>query len=148
MKKLLASVFIFFLFLFITSSAHAQILTTEKLITVDIRNQTLTAWENGAIVNSTKVSTGLYYTPTVRGSFKIQRKIPLQDMRGNFPPYKPYYIKNVPNVMYFYGAYAIHGTYWHSSFGIPMSHGCVNVPVEFSKWIYNWAQVGTRVEVY
>lgn len=148
MRKLLVFGFILSLFFLIVPISHAQILTTEKLITVDIANQTLNAWENGAIINSTKVSTGRYYTPTVRGSFRIQRKIPLQDMRGNYPPYPAYYTKNVPNVMYFYGAYAIHGTYWHSSFGMPMSHGCVNVPVEFSKWIYDWAPAGTRVEVY
>ena len=38
-----------------------------------------------------------------------------------------YYLPNVPYVMYFYQGYALHGTYWHSNFGRPMSHGCVNL---------------------
>lgn len=147
MKKLLFLLFAFVFFL-LPSTADAQIITTGKLITVDRGSQMLYAWEGGKIVNQTRVSTGMYYTPTVRGSFKVYRKVPLQDMRGSYPPYPPYYTKNVPNVMYFYGAYAIHGTYWHNSFGYRASHGCVNVPVAFSSWLYNWADQGTRVEVF
>lgn len=147
MKKFLLTLFAV-VFLFLPATADAQIITDKKLITVDRGKQMLYAWEGGRIINQTPVSTGMYYTPTVKGSFKIYRKIPLQDMRGSFPPYPPYYTKNVPNVMYFYGAYAIHGTYWHNSFGSRASHGCVNVPVTFSKWLYDWADMGTRVEVF
>lgn len=147
MKKFLLTLFAV-VFLFLPATADAQIITDKKLITVDRGKQMLYAWEGGRIINQTPVSTGMYYTPTVKGSFKIYRKLPLQDMRGSFPPYPPYYTKNVPNVMYFYGAYAIHGTYWHNSFGSRASHGCVNVPVTFSKWLYEWADMGTRVEVF
>lgn len=147
MKKLLLTIFAV-LFLFFPTTADAQIITDKKLITVDRGKQMLYAWEGGKIVNQTPVSTGMYYTPTVKGSFSIRRKVPLQDMKGSYPPYEPYYIKNVPNVMYFYGAYAIHGVYWHNSFGSRASHGCVNVPVTFSKWLYDWADMGTRVEVF
>lgn len=142
-------IFLFsFLFLFFPSVAHAEILTTAKLITVDIGQQKLYAWEGGKVIFQTPVSTGMRYTPTVKGSFKIYKKYPLQDMKGSYPPYEPYYIKNVPNVMYFYGAYAIHGVFWHNSFGWRASHGCVNLPVPASKWVYDWADMGTRVEVF
>ncbi|MBU2632139.1 L,D-transpeptidase, partial [Patescibacteria group bacterium] len=68
-------------------------------------------------------------------------------MKGNHWYYGKYYIKDVPNVMYFYKDYAIHGTYWHNSFGWRASHDCVNVPVEFSKWLYDWAPYGTKVVI-
>ncbi len=100
------------------------------------------------MVFSTKASTGMYYTPTIRGEFRIYAKYPLQDMKGNYPPYEPYFIKNVPNVMYFYQAYAIHGAYWHNMFGSVYTHGCVNVPVAASNWLYSFADVGTRVVVF
>lgn len=90
----------------------------------------------------------MYYTPTIKGSFTIYRKYPLQDMKGNYPPYEPYFIKNVPNVMYFYQAYAIHGAYWHNMFGTKYTHGCVNVPVAASQWLFNFADVGTQVVVF
>ncbi len=147
-KRFLFLLFFSFVFLFLPSIVHAQILTTAKLITVDIGQQKLYAWEGGKVVFQSPVSTGMYYTPTVKGSFKIYKKYALQDMKGSYPPYEPYYIKNVPNVMYFYGAYAIHGVYWHHMFGTKYSHGCVNLPVPASQWVYNWADVGTRVEVF
>lgn len=149
MKRLLLLFLpILFLFLFLPATANAQIITTQKLITVDLGKQMLYAWEGGRVVFQSPVSTGMRYTPTVRGSFKILRKVPVQDMRGSYPPYPPYYTKNVPNVMYFYGAYAIHGAYWHNSFGYRVSHGCVNLPIDASAWVYNFADIGTRVEVF
>jgi len=29
--------------------------------------------------------------------------------------------------MYYYRSYALHGAFWHSNYGIEMSHGCVNL---------------------
>jgi lipoprotein-anchoring transpeptidase ErfK/SrfK len=59
-----------------------------------------------------------------------------------------YYLEGVPYVMYFYRDYAIHGTYWHNNFGTPMSHGCVNVNTPDAGWLFNWAPVGTVVNVH
>jgi lipoprotein-anchoring transpeptidase ErfK/SrfK len=154
MKKLILLLLFVLSSLFIVTPVHAaDIITSDKLITVDLGSQTLRAWEGGQIKHETKISSGMKLTPTVRGSFKIRTKVPMQDMRGP-SPYKQYYptgkylVKNVPHVMYFYQAYAIHGAYWHNNFGRPASHGCVNVPLASAEWLYNWAGVGTRVEVY
>ena len=66
-----------------------------------------------------------------------------------------YYLPNVPFVMYFYNAqisqgrgFALHGAYWHNSFGRVASHGCVNVPLASAQWLYDFAEGGTRVEVF
>jgi len=148
-KKIFAAVFFCLVFLLSNSPVGAQsIITDKKLITVDIGKQMVYAWEGGKVVFETKASTGMRYTPTVKGIFKIQRKIPLQNMKGNYPPYPPYDLKNVPNVMYFYQAYAIHGAYWHNKFGLKVTHGCVNVPVAASQWLFNWADMGTQVAVF
>lgn len=153
MRYLFTLVFALFAFLLFPQATHAQIITSDKLITVDRGQQMLYAWEGGKIVHQTKVSTGMNLTPTVKGSFKIQRKYPKQDMRGPSPyrniyPTGKYYIKDVPNVMYFYQGYAIHGAYWHSNFGVRASHGCVNVPLTSAQWLFDWAGIGTRVEVF
>lgn len=148
MKRCILTLVFLLFFAFPRHSDAKEIITNGKLITVDIGKQMLFAWEGGKIIHQTKVSTGMKHTPTVSGSFAIRRKVPLQDMKGNYPPYPPYKLKNVPHVMYFYQAYAIHGTYWHNAFGRRASHGCVNVPVASAEWIYNWAPVGTRVEVF
>lgn len=139
---------LFFFSFSITKTAHAEIYTTGKLITVDIGKSMLYAWEGGKVVNQSPVATGMYYTPTVKGQFRIYRKVDIQDMKGRYPPYEPYFIKNVPNVMYFSGAYAIHGAYWHNHFYGRYTHGCVNLPVAFSKWLYDWSPTGTQVYIF
>ncbi len=148
MKRLLL-VFLTIIFLTFPSSTNAaEIITDGKLITVDIGKQMLYAWEGGKILHQTKISSGLSKTPTVKGSFKILRKTPLTRMKGESQWYGKYDYQNVPNTMYFYQGYAIHGAYWHNRFGRPNSHGCVNVPLTSAEWLYNWASKGTRVEIY
>jgi len=94
------------------------------------------------LVRSHLVSTGLPDTPTVLGDYKVYVKHVATDMRG-----PDYYLPQVPYTMYFYQGYGIHGTYWHNSFGRPMSHGCVNLPTSEAQWFFNWAEVGTPVRV-
>lgn len=114
-----------------------------KWIEVRLATQRLYAWQSGRIVMSTAISSGLPRTPTVRGSFRIQRKYRRVRMRG--PGYD---LPNVPYSMFFYRGYAIHGTYWHANFGRPMSHGCVNLPTSKAAWLYRWAPIGTLVVVH
>ncbi len=33
---------------------------------------------------------------------------------------------------------AIHSTFWHNAYGVPRSHGCVNVRPDDAKWIFRW----------
>ncbi len=127
---------------------NAQIITSEKLITVDTAKQMLYAWDGGRLVNQSPVSTGMVYTPTVKGDFRIYKKLEKGNMSGYYPPYPRYFLKDVPYIMYFHGAYALHGAFWHNKFGTRVSHGCVNQPVAFSKWLYEWAPMNTRVVVF
>jgi lipoprotein-anchoring transpeptidase ErfK/SrfK len=40
-------------------------------------------------------------------------------------------LRDVPWIQYFASGYALHGAYWHDVFGVPRSHGCVNLsPVD------------------
>jgi LysM repeat protein len=113
-----------------------------KLILVVLSEQRVYAYENGELLRTTLVSTGLPATPTVTGEYKVYVKYTAQLMTG-----PGYYLPNVPYVMYFFRGYGLHGTYWHSNFGRPMSHGCVNLPTPEAEWFFNWAPVGTRVLV-
>jgi lipoprotein-anchoring transpeptidase ErfK/SrfK len=115
----------------------------ERWIDVDLSNQRLVAYEGDTPVYWVTVSTGLPGTPTVTGQYRIYVKYPAQTMSG-----PGYYLPDVPYVMYFYLGYGIHGTYWHNNFGQPMSHGCVNTPTPDAQWLYNWAEVGTLVNVH
>lgn len=120
--------------------------TEGKWIEINVTTQIVTAYEGPTPVKSVVVSTGVARTPTVLGTYKIYRKIPSQTMSGGSQAAGDYYyLPNVTDVMYFYQGYAFHGTYWHSNFGRPMSHGCVNMTLADAKWFYDWAAVGTLV---
>jgi len=106
----------------------------EKWIEVDLSDQTLTAYDGTVVVYTAIISSGKGYTPTVKGKFRIMRKLESQLMTG-----AGFYLPNVPHVMYFYARYALHGAYWHDKWGTPTSHGCVNLKLEDAKWLYAWA---------
>lgn len=113
---------------------------TEKWIDVDLSEQRLIAYRGRKPIKSFLISSGLPGTPTVTGVFRIWAKTPLQDMyAGNRAAGYSYYIKDVPWVQYFYKDYGLHAAYWHSNFGHPMSHGCVNISVEDAEWLFKWA---------
>ncbi len=124
-----------------TAAPPARIGTGKEII-VDLSNSRVYAYVDGKLVRSVLVSTGLPGSPTVQGSFTVQRKYIAQTMTG-----PGYYLPDVPYVMYFYAGYALHGTYWHNNFGHPMSHGCVNLPTPEAEWFYNFTDIGTPVYV-
>lgn len=109
---------------------------------VDLSDYRTYAYEDGRLVRSVLVSIGTEATPTIVGTFTIQRKYQAQTMTG-----PGYYLPDVPFVMYFYGGYAFHGTYWHDNWGARMSHGCVNLPTPEAEWLYNFADIGTPVTI-
>lgn len=92
----------------------------DRWIDVDLSDQLVYAYEGDQIVNTFLVSTGTWQHPTVTGQFHIYVKYLYTDMEG-----PGYYLPDVPYTMYFYDGYGMHGTYWHSNFGTPMSHGCI-----------------------
>jgi lipoprotein-anchoring transpeptidase ErfK/SrfK len=123
--------------------AEPERIDEARWIDVDLSQQTLAAYENGVPVRTTLVSTGLPQTPTPTGQFRIWIKYRYDDMEG-----PGYYIEDVPYVMYFYKGYGLHGVTWHGNFGHPMSHGCVNLPTDEAEWLFDWADVGTLVNVH
>jgi LysM repeat protein len=118
--------------------------TTGKWIDIDIGDQRITAYQGTTALKSVLVSTGVSWHPTPIGHYAVYLKIPSQAMSGGSGA-EAYYLPGVPWVMYFAGANAIHGTYWHQNFGHPMSHGCVNLTIDDAKWFYDWAEIGTPV---
>jgi lipoprotein-anchoring transpeptidase ErfK/SrfK len=114
-----------------------------RWIDVNLSRQTVYVYEGDALVNSFLVSTGTWKYPTVTGQYHIYVKLRYTDMTG-----PDYYVPNVPYTMYFYKGYALHGTYWHHNFGTPMSHGCVNLSVPDAAWLFDFASVGTLVNVH
>ncbi len=126
----------------------------QKRIEVSLMMQTLTAYEGSKVVLQTKISSGEASfrtnpddipTVTPQGTFHVQNKMPSKHMGNGVPQADPndpnaYELPGVPWVSFFEPktGVACHGTYWHNNFGIPMSHGCVNMRNIDAKWLYRW----------
>lgn len=134
-----------------------------KWVEVNISQERLWAYQGDTVVMTTLVSTGLAPNNTERGTFHIRMKFEKQTMSGftngtgevvslGDDPVAGgthYEVKDVPNVMYVNtDAEALHGAYWHNNFGHPMSHGCINLPLDVAAWMYGWTPLGTMVWVH
>lgn len=133
-----------------------------KRIEVRLDEQTLTAYQGERIVLRTPVSTGVDPNDTEVGEFHVRIKYVKKDMAGvtdgrgavtavgeDATGGVQYFVEDVPHVMFInYEAEALHGAYWHDSFGQPMSHGCINLPLDVAAYLYDWAPLGTAVTVY
>jgi len=126
-----------------------------KRIEVSLAKQELKAYEYDKVVLHTLISSGIpgiggsspIPTSTPTGEFNIQVKMPSKHM-GNgriTDQIEAYELPGVPWVCFFTDTgVAFHGTYWHYNFGRRMSHGCVNMTLADSKWLYRWTQPGTE----
>jgi hypothetical protein len=116
----------------------------KKRIEVNLTMQTLTAYEYDKQVLKTTISSGIPNgdTKTPQGDFHILEKDPAKHMgNGNlFAEADDYELPGVPWTCFFTTeGHAFHGTYWHENFGVPMSHGCINMRTEEAKWLFRWA---------
>lgn len=117
---------------------------SNKWIEVNLKEQKLKAWDGNTLFLETPVSTGLPWTPTPTGEFRIWIKLRYTKMEGGSGKYY-YNLPNVPYVMFFenknvpgWKGYGLHGTYWHNDFGRVHSHGCVNLPTPMAEKLYYW----------
>jgi hypothetical protein len=124
--------------------------TNGRWVDVNLAEETVSVYDNNQLVFATLASTGLDPFFTQPGLFQIYEKKVSETMSGSFAADKSdyYYLEDVPWTMYFDKARALHGAYWHSIFGYPRSHGCVNLSIADAHWIYNWANVGDFVWVH
>lgn len=110
-----------------------------KWIHVNLAAQTLLAYEGDAPVFGTLVSTGKEGFSTPTGLYSIQSKHVSTTMDDLTSEEDAYSIEDVPWTMYFFGNYALHGAFWHDTFGRVRSHGCVNLAPSDARWLFQWS---------
>ena len=108
-----------------------------RWIHVDLKQQTLVAYEGDRPVRATLVSTGKPGTATRAGLYRGISKVRLSDMRGRTP--EPYVAEAVRHVQHFWLGQALHGAWWHDGFGAVRSHGCINLAPADARWLFAWA---------
>ena len=124
--------------------------TNGRWIEVNLFEQVLTVYENNQMVFATLISSGGAPFYTRPGTFQIYRKVDFEYMTGAFEADRSdyYYIEQVPYIMYFDDARALHGAYWNTYLGYAGSHGCVNLSVADAHWLYDWSKEGDTVYVW
>ncbi|HSB90790.1 MAG TPA: L,D-transpeptidase [Anaerolineales bacterium] len=116
----------------------------DKRIEVDLTNQWIQCFEKETLVYTARVSTGAtfdngeFWTPP--GEFITFRKRGSRHMAaGNLA--SGYDLPGVPWVSYItQEGISFHGTYWHNDFGVPRSHGCINMTPQAAKWLFRWTR--------
>lgn len=119
-------------------------------IEVDLTNQKLWLYENGKELLETDIVSGTYNNPdrkTPSGIYGINYKQSPAVLRGAD------YASPVTYWMPFWGGYGLHDATWRGSFGGDIylssgSHGCVNLPLESAKLIYQTVHTGYPVILY
>lgn len=133
----------------IIQTSVARIVFTERppevkgrWVAVDLYEQVLVAYEEDKPVFATLISSGLPQWSTNEGTFQVWARISSGGMSGAEGQTDFYSLENVPWTLYFDGSISLHGTYWHDGFGYRHSHGCVNMTLTDSHWLYQWTLDG------
>ena len=118
-------------------------------IDIDIENQTVVYYQEGTPVLTTDCVTGnaSQGNDTPKGFFHVLTKIPGKYLVG------PTWNVWADRWMRFTGNVGIHDASWRSKFGGEIyktdgSHGCVNLPCDVAKTLYDMVDVGTAVIVH
>jgi hypothetical protein len=119
----------------------------ERWIDINLTKQTLMLYEGENPVYATLVSTGeaglgdpRETTATKRGIFRVHTKHVTATMASREIG-EEFELRDVPYVQYFdKEGYAIHGAYWHDRFGIPKSHGCINLSPEDARRVFYFTE--------
>ena len=128
-----------------------------RYIEVDISQQTMYFFDNGNLLRTYKISSGLYY-PTPQGHFKIINKA-LDAYSDIYNVWMPYWIA------FYYGEdinayFGIHELpYWYTGdgekkqrprdfLGSPHTGGCISLDIGAAQEVYNMSYVGMDVYVF
>ncbi len=141
----------------IARRSTAPLIKAGKYIDVNLDAQITTLFENGDFVGNFVNSPGAKDTPTPKGTFQIYNKDPYA-LSTMFQVYLPFWMAFTEN-----GEYGFHdlivwpeghedmpsgGKESLSSIGNAVSPGCVRHDAKNSKYIYDWADVGTPVVIH
>ncbi len=128
--------------------AKPEEITSHRWVAVDLYEQVTIAYEGERMVFATLISSGMPDWPTHEGVYTVWHRTREGKMSGAEGQVDFYFLENVPWTLYFDGDISFHGTYWHDGFGYRHSHGCVNMSITDSHWLFDWAEAEPDFGVY
>ena len=122
-----------------------------KRIEVIISQQRLYAWEGETLVYKFVCSTGAPGSPTKPGSYSVISKIPMAYSYkwGLKMPYwlGIYRVGDLENGIHALPILPNGQTLWAGYLGTPVSFGCIILGTQEARLLYDWAEIGTPVEI-
>ena len=109
----------------------------ELWIDADVATQMLAVMRGDSLVYLTLMSSAKKGHETPLGTYQIYDKSTAWDLGSLDGAKDAYFMERVPYVMHYYPRYAIHSVFWHDEFGIPASHGCLNLSVKDAKVVFD-----------
>lgn len=133
-----------------TNSIVAPSYGGNKYILVDISDQTMYVYEGDVMVYNFVASTGMN-NATRAGSFSVLDKIP-NAYGATWDIWMPnwlgiYWAGSLENGIHALPILPNGATLWAGYLGVPISYGCVVLGSYESQLLYDWAEVGTPVEI-
>ena len=121
-----------------------------KLIVVDISEQHMYVYDGDTLVYSFVVSTGIGNSTRV-GTFAVQDKIP-NAYASTWDLWMPnwlgiYYSHGLENGIHALPILHSGATLWAGFLGTPVSFGCIVLDTYDSQVLYDWADIGTPVNI-
>lgn len=132
------------------SVANVPAYSGSKYILVDISEQHMYVYEGDTLVYSFVASTGLHNATAV-GTFAVQSKIP-NAYGSTWDIWMPnwlgiYWAGGLENGIHALPILSNGAILWEGYLGRPVSYGCVVLGTYESSLLYNWAEMGTTVEI-
>jgi tetratricopeptide (TPR) repeat protein len=123
-----------------------------KRIEINISQQRFYAWEGDVLVYNFVTSTGLPGRDTAAGHYRVLDKIPMaysSVWRLQMPYWLGiYYVANIENGIHALPIRPDGSVMWGGLLGQRASYGCIILSTEAARLIYNWADIGTPVDIH
>lgn len=147
-----------------TSSGGTLPSSQGKEIVVSLSHQWMYAYQDGKEVFNAAVMTGRPSLPTPTGTYHVFAKFSPTTFYSPWPQGSPYWYSptHINYALEWHeGGYFLHDSWWHTVYGPGSngwhydptygwqwgSHGCIAMPLSAAAWLYNWAPIGTTVQV-
>jgi LysM repeat protein len=124
---------------------------SNKRIVIDLSEQHMYVYQDGGLLYSWVTSTGMPGAATIPGHFQVLNKLPnaYAYTWGLQMPYwlGIYWAGSLQNGIHALPIMADGRILWEGYLGQPVSYGCIILSTENAATLYNWAEVGTPVDI-